>query len=503
MAMSRERFLELQSKRKSSSMLAKSGFRLILTPHFEKSSDMTDEELAQIDRDNEPIEFDIVNDHSVTASSTMMSYPLVNGDTVSDHMIRQPVTMSINGVFSLNGSKPSSFSGNEDRLTNIETFFERIKDNGVLCDIVTMDRSSSDSSKTRFKSRSNMAINNIVWNEGQNSVGFSFSLTEALLVDLDDISIDYIDENLPDITDASSSNFTDELLDWKSVDSIVIQQLQEAGLIEHDFLEDAAYWAKTIGATYLQATAGSAVLAAGFAAVTAVLVVPTAIAMSVPVVGWAIVAAAAVVGAVVGAIWSIVSSISKVNAEREYAIETFKHYKEDEKAKQETVRFCNYIGSIHMQLSYLNDVISVFGINSSKEQECTLYIDDDYYTFKFTKNNTQTSGSKKVWSCAYSNVGETVKGDMADVAASSFSTVGDCKSDNFLFRTVGDGSYVYLINKKLYAVENGSYDNEAARQKAIDECNSDLTNFCVMVSTINMDDFNNKLADIVVNAMKR
>lgn len=502
MAMSKERFLELQSKRQSS-MLAKSGFRLILTPHFDKSSAMTDAELAQIDRDNEPIEFDIVTDHSVTASSTVTSYPLVNGDTVADHMIRQPVSMSINGTFSLNGSKPSSFDGNEDRLTNIEAFFEKMKDNGVLCDIVTMERSSSDSSKRRFKSRSNMAISSITWNEGQNSLSFSMSLIEALIADLDDISIDYYDENLPSIVDAASSNFTDELLDWKAVDDIIIQQLQEAGLIEHDFLEDAAYWAKTIGKTYLDASIAGTITGIGAAAVVAALVVPTAVAMSVPMIGWALVTTAAVVGAIVGAVWSLVSSISRINAEREYAVETFKHYEEDEKAKQETVRFCNYIGSIHKQLSSLNDAISVFGINSSQEQECMLYIDDDYYTFRFTKNNTQTKGSKTVWSCSYSNVDESIKADMADVAASSFSNVGDCKSDNFLFRTNGDGSYVYLINKSLYAVEHGSYDNEEARQKAIDACNSDLTNFCVMVSKINMDDFNSKLADVVVNAMRR
>ena len=59
-----------------------------------------------------------------------------------------------------------------------------------------------------------------------------------------------------------------------------------------------------------------------------------------------------------------------------------------------------------------------------------------------------------------------------------------------------------MINKALFDIENQSFDSDEARQQAINECNSDLTSFCVFVSQTNMDDFNDKLGDIVINAMK-
>ena len=55
---------------------------------------MTIEELKKVDSDNSPIEFDIVNSKTVESSSRITTYPMVNGDTVADHMIREPVSIS-------------------------------------------------------------------------------------------------------------------------------------------------------------------------------------------------------------------------------------------------------------------------------------------------------------------------------------------------------------------------------------------------------------------------
>lgn len=68
MAMTRERYDELVKDRVKQYSVTKSGYRVVLTPHFEKNSNMTIEELKKVDSDNSPIEFDIVNSMTVESS---------------------------------------------------------------------------------------------------------------------------------------------------------------------------------------------------------------------------------------------------------------------------------------------------------------------------------------------------------------------------------------------------------------------------------------------------
>lgn len=499
MAMTREKYDELVKNRLKQYSVAKSGYRVVLTPHFEKNTNMTIEELNKVDSDNSPIEFDIVNSMNVESSSRVTTYPMVNGDTVADHMIREPVSISLSGVYSMYGNKPTSFKGENDRLTNIEALFERIKNEGVMCSIVTMDRGSN--SKQRYKARKNMVLTRISWTESQASLSFSFSFTEALTVELDDIQVDYTDENLPAITDATSLDFTDIFIDYNQITEICIQQLDSLGLMQDKFWPNVVYWLKTVGDVRMSTQIGADV--AGFAAGIATLLTISAIVGTVPGPGWIAAGVIAGVTAIAGAIWTLVSTIKRKKAERDYAVNQFKLYKDENKQKQENERFTNYIGNIHLQIKYLDDAIKVYGISSNEEQECMLFIDDEYYVFTFKKNNTQTTSNKVVWSCNVMNISANEKSaDVADASSHTLSNISECTSTNNMFKTK-NGHYVYLINKKLFAVENAEYSSDEERNNAIRECKNDLTNVCVLVSTINMDNFNDTLRDVVVNAMKR
>lgn len=499
MAMTRERYDELVKDRVKQYSVTKSGYRVVLTPHFEKNSNMTIEELKKVDSDNSPIEFDIVNSKTVESSSKITDYPMVNGDTVADHMIRQPVSISISGVYSMYGNKPTSFKGENDRLTNIEALFERIKDEGVMCSIVTIDRGSN--SKQRFKARNNMVLTRISWTESQASLSFSFDFTEALTVELNDIQVDYTDENLPAITDAASLDFTDIFIDYNQVTEICIQQLDSLGLMQDKFWPNVVYWLKTVGETNLSTRVGAAVV--GVPVGIATLLTISAIVGTVPVAGWIATGIISGVTAVAGAIWALVSSIKKKKAERDYAVNQFKIYKDENKQKQENERFANYIGNIHLQIKYLDDVIKVYGISSDEEQECMLFVDDEYYVFTFKKNNTQSTSNNVVWGCDITNISIDDKvGNIDDVSSYALSNISECTSTNNMFKTK-NGYYVYLINKKLFAIENADYSSDEERNNAITECKNDLTNICVLVSTINMDNFNDTLRDVVINAMKR
>ena len=114
---------------------------------------------------------DVVKTKSITASSTITNQPLQSGDTMSDHMYRNPTTFNVSGTFALNGENANDISygfiGKEnDRLTQIETLLEKIKDEGYLCDLITMsfdDNGKNDANNTRFKVRKNMALTSITW----------------------------------------------------------------------------------------------------------------------------------------------------------------------------------------------------------------------------------------------------------------------------------------------------------------------------------------------------
>ena len=149
-----------------------------------------------------PIDF--LEDRSIRASSTIVSQPLQNGDTMSDHMYRNPTELELSGKFSLNGRNWQNDSytdiyNTDDRLTAIEWVFEWIKNNGSLCTITTVatdidnvDHFSYDSngnvsgninpSNTRFITRENMALTNISWKEKQNTLEFTFSFKEVIMI---------------------------------------------------------------------------------------------------------------------------------------------------------------------------------------------------------------------------------------------------------------------------------------------------------------------------------
>ena len=500
--MTRDEFLLLQQNRlKNASLsISKKGYRLVLTPHFEQNINMTEDEHEMIERLNEPVEFDVIEQQSVSATSEVTTYPTIAGDTIADHMIRQPTTMSVSGTFSLYGNKPTSYVGSDDRLTNIQTFFERIKDEGVLCTLTTIDRASN--SKQRFKTRSNMVLNSITWTESQASIKFSFGFTEALRVDMIPLVPDYTDENVPTITDPSTMNFTDEFLDPTEITAMITQQLQEVKLLDDDFavwvsqnIDRVKTAALIIGITAI--VVGAKILST---MITTTIAAST-LGLATNPVGW-VVGAALVVAGVFYALFSAILNQNAIKqAEAEYGIKAFTLKDNDEENEQEAERLCNYIGQVNQNLEVLNDVIQVFAVQANIEQECMLYIGSMYYIFTFTKNNTQTEDTQITWklNIAFSDRDSTK--DISDISAAALKSIEDCTLDNMILKT-DDGIWIYIMNNKLYNVENTVYTTSAERDKAIQDCKSDLTSYIILASKTNMQEFCGKMKDIVIDAMK-
>ena len=290
-----------------------------------------------------------------------------------------------------------------------------------------------------------------------NSVAFTLSFTQVLLATIQEYQVDTDDQFLPNVSEPATLNFTDTLLDFTKVDSIINSQLLQYDLMTDEF------------ANYMKSMSASALAGLGVALAVALVVA------SIPGVGWVAVVTAAAIGFLAVIAVGIVNYFKGLEQRRKYKVEQFKYYKEDEKNKKEVQRYCNFIGQIHQQLSQLNDSIKVHAIASNEPQECMLNIDNNYYIFTFTKNNTTNR-----YSLVVTDINEKERATMNDItcALTDFSQCGD---NNKLFRADEGGSYVYLIR--------------------VGEDATDLTSYNLLSSSIDLKKFNNVLYDIIKNAI--
>lgn len=230
-------------------------FRTVISCDYPIYKQNTDgENVLVFERQFFPI--DLLNDRSVTANSHIATHPLLNGDTISDHMYRDPVSVKVSGKFSLNGRNANNTtyqdlaSNNKDRLACIQEVFEFIKNNALLCTITTIesemdnaDPSNADSysaDNTRFITRRQMALTSIGWTEKVNILEFSFDFREVISVDLDSYEIDITDVDLPFVEEPKAASIGTVLYESGSLPQAVMQILKENGYITNDFLRHLA-----------------------------------------------------------------------------------------------------------------------------------------------------------------------------------------------------------------------------------------------------------------------
>lgn len=457
---------------------------------------------ANTDNGIEYYESDIISNVSVNAASTITTQPIVNGDVIADHMFREPVTMTIAGSFSLNGNKATEYSGAADRLAAIEQTFENIKNNGLFCTLTTMNRSNS--SITRFLQRENMVLTSINWTEHQNSLDFNFNFNEAITIDVYESTPTISnDENLPDITDATSLDFTDQFLDTEAVLTLIVKTLADYELIDADFLE---YFSANVGKDMLIGLgigiAAAAIVITAIGTITAISAgtliaagsTTAAILVSAGPVGWGLAATMLVACLVAGAISAAIKAETKRQNEALFT-KTFRLYDNDElKNEQEIARFANYLSQVYENLEVLEDYCQIYGISTNVAQECMLYVDDTYYIFKFEKNNTTDN-----WSCSVIDVNGNQLGQTIADMSSCISDISKCNNSNRLF-TTSSGYSVYLMS---LAENKVGLQTDDGTTKSLSELQKDLTNYVILVAQIDMQQFSNVLSDLVINAMKK
>lgn len=424
---------------------------------------------------------DTVSESTVSANSVITTHPISSGDYVADHMYDNPDEISINGVFSLNGNKGLVVDKAGSRLDNVQTIFEDIKRLGILCDAVKVhivQNGATSQQEARFKVRESLVLRNIVWTEGINSLKYSFNFTQVMLVEAQSYEVDMDDKFLPNITEPQTLNFTDTLIDWNQLDAAIMKVLEETDIVTDEFKNVLSSWGKTllvqiVGAAVAAVIVSSTLVPAAGAAITATIG-GVVVGLSTTGVG-AIVALAGLVVA------STTIAIVRLVKDYKYRVKPFRKYLSDKKTNKEIRRFGDLIGTLHDNLLVLNDAIKVYAVSSDEPQECMLSLDDNYFIFTFTKNNTNGRYSLAVEN--FDAEQTAVKNDIT----SSPTNIGQLTSNNALFKTSSDGLYVYL----MYTGE----ESEEEKNK--------LTNYYLMTSRIKMEDYNKAVTDIIKNAITR
>ncbi len=449
--------------------------------------------------------FDIVNDKKVTSSSTTCSYPLQDGDTMTDHMFRNPDTLNLSGSFSLNGKNWNSdsygFEGNGDRLTRIQNVFEKIKSQGYLCDVLTLESDSENNINTenaRFKSRKNMALISCSWVEKQNSMSFAFEFKEVIMVETQTIQplneSERIDNGLPSIEEPIGSSLGTVLAKTGQLKEIVIKSLNENGYIDNDFVAHikmyfndfalpggvTAFVAALLIKIVLKVNAITTTLLATAASTTGATIAASSVVAPV-----GTIVAITIIGAVI-----LIAGISKYIAaikQRERQKIAFKLV--NGSTNPDLNRLTNFLDDIEVEVNKVNSNLSIYTINQDQPHKVNLNIGGNYYIIKFERNNINNNE----WNATV----ETLDGQEIQMQNkwSPISNMVDFdRNQNMWFKDLSKQYEVYLCNASF----NDEYNNT---QEKIDTVKNKLSSYSIWVSKGRIQDNIKKITDAINKAI--
>lgn len=401
-----------------------------------------------------------VGDTNINLSSQITRHPIPSGDMVADHSFKQPANLSLNGSFSSNGRKGLVFQNQQFSLIEVQDLFERIKDEGILCNIVKVKVNEDE--KPMFSIRHDMALQNITWNEKINSLDFNFSFTQIMLVDINEYDVDTSDMFLPDVTDPNVLSFTESpLFDKEGVVKAINNAVDELKVAEPEFLRFLSSWLKSgliAGAIGVGVTVGVAAI------LGTILATATATGIG---------AVVAIVAATAYFIYRIVK-FAKESAGLK--IRKFRKYKSQRKNEEEGKRYIQMIDDLVKEFDALNSQIAVYNLANDGQQQCLLTIDDEYYCFTFTKNNVDDSKYK----LSILDLDNNLISSIEDVSSSAIQSIDGCNSNTAIL--VVNNIQVFLMNPK---------DSN--------ERTNDLTENYILISKLDMGQF----STIVDECIKR
>ena len=441
--------------------------------------------IMKLERKYFPI--DLLENRRVSATSNIATHPLMNGDTISDHMYRNPTTVSFGGQFSLSGrnykNKSYDFIGEKgDRLTNVQKVFEFIKNNAILCDIVTLEidvdkadpdddsKSEYSSSNTRFITRHNMALQSINWEEKLNSMGFSFEFKEIITVDVDEFVIDN-DPDLPNVYQPRAASIGTVLNDLQILPQTIIRLLNDNGYIDKTWANGVweAIGKNLVGIMQIEVYAsigaliGMIVLKVAVALLIklGVLTAGTGIAAAIFPVGTVI---AAAVGVAVG-LYCGIKKLINYNKNKEKKKKQFKMV--NNAIDTDLERMVNLIDEIGRAMNTQSNNLLVYDFQFSEEEDDTkvnnqyiVTLGNELYYLNVISKNVEPYFDVQILS-SKANGGEEINPKQIKNSFPIVTNLQDCKDSRVWF-TDSTGEYkAFLVNVSL---DSENSDTEEKRK---------------------------------------
>lgn len=478
---------------------------------------------------------DLQKSKNVRASSEVISNPMKNGDTMSDHMYRNPSTVTLSGTFSLNGrygrdkSYDFIFDGEKfnnvsqdslDRLTKIEATFEHIKNTGTLVDIVSIatDNGSNniDSSKSRFLWRRNMALADISWTENQNSIEFDFTFKEIILVKQKTYEYNNYDPDLPEFYQPPASSIGTLFADSDQLPQIVIESLYRHNYLNGELLKFLSGWAAGAGiwcAGALAITAATlGVIGIGVAitamAVTTTTVAATAAGITITTAGSTLAAISGatagaipigtIIAATVVAVAAIGYGIYKIVKWRKKQLQKAKISKWRSKIKNHPEKFTDMMDNVMITLNESNLGVQIYNFTSSKDQTICISIGGSWYYLQFTSNESDPN----YWSAKVFEGSLDPQDELAikskNCLRNNWSVVTNIydmdPSENCWFKDITKKYQVYICNPAL-----ADEINDTTAKKNVVKKN--LQQYTIWVSEGDIKDYTKQLGKIIDKAV--
>lgn len=445
---------------------------------------------------------DTCTEKRVNATATLPQQPLQDGRVISDHMYSNPDEYSISGSFSLYGNIHDEYDdfpevgASTDRLTNIQNVFEYIKDNGLLCNLTTINTDLDGS--VRFKIRESMALKSISWTEKQASMSYSLSFVEVLTVD---ILEEYakIDEDLPEITLPEARSLGSVLIEEENGQGDAISKIVIAALYERGYIPNADIsWFGKIGYALRDTLEG-----VGYAAISVLLgalakVIVEALAIKLISITGTALSTVFPVGTIIGVglgiivgIWSFLKitknrrkekmMLNLVDGLKPYTttnkdgsvtidIEAAKQDKNVRINNEEMTKLMQIIAACKTEILKLNEDCKLYTISSSEndneDREVALDINGNTYFISFVKNENAAYGWD--YKVAYANAlfeAETLDGTNG-LLFSKNAIVSDLDdadiNKNCLFTDKSGEYFVFIYNPSISLEDNKSEEAQKA-----------------------------------------
>lgn len=493
----------------------------------------------------------------VNVSSNITSYPIYSGDTVGEHMIREPITVSLRGSYAVNGSDGILINNDVPSLKRFQQEMEAIRDNGTLCDYYKIAYNPSD---PRFVKRTGMALKNISWVEHFNSLEFSLSFQQVFVasvasgpsiyagqsnysngseqmpgsynpntgvvtdlptgqtantsrapgeVSYDDFGItEKNDEYIPDLSEPYSANFIETYLDKKDMIAAIIAFCYDEGVVDQAFI------------TYVQGlpimTNGGIVVSAISAALIAIGAAgvygsgPTAAVASALALGHP--AVAGVIGGIGLAfvltyvITAIYKRIQIDNEKRRFKKAVFRISGNNENENKETVkRFTDFVEQIYEQLLVYDNAFLVYEFPIGESQQAVINVDG---------NSLKVDVVKDYFGMTMNFICNGITYAVRDPYSSAKKDYSVCTNSNtdFVLRGGNKQYYGYILaadrmrgelmenirNAKSEA-SNASGTKSPVFQEDFGGYSGDPRDFVLVISSMQPSDFANEIANTVCN----